>query len=124
MTVVCSFMATVSSMEKKLRATPLVVQLPLGQGRHFIGVLDLITMDILAWNRGGDGQNFIHVPLVTASTADGIKDFGKLSSKQLSESLSIENLPVDSDMITKALDMRYNLVEQVWLHFWDIISLL
>lgn len=111
-------------MEKKLRATPLVVQLPLGQGRHFIGVLDLITMDVLAWNRREDGRNFVHIPLVTANTDDGRKDFKKLSSKQLSGSLSAENVPVDSDLICKALDMRYNLVEQVWLVLWDVISLL
>ena len=112
-------------MEKKLRATPLVVQLPLREGRHFIGVLDLITMDVLAWNREEDGQNFIHVPLVTANTDDGRKNFKKLSLKQLSGSLSAENVPVDSDLISKALDMRYTLVEQVWLYTFlgDIISL-
>ena len=108
-------------MEKKLKATPLVVQLPLGQGKHFIGVLNLITMDVLVWNRGEDGQNFIHVPLITANTDDGRRDFKKLSSKQLSDSLSAENLPVDSDLVSKALDMRYNLVEQVWLHFGSLL---
>ena len=106
-------MATVSSMEKKLRATPLVVQLPLGQGRNFIGVLDLLTMDVLAWNKGGDGRNFTHVPLITHSNKDGKKDFKKLSSKSLMDSVNVENLPVDSKLISEALDMRYNLAEQV-----------
>ena len=106
-------MVTVSSMEKKLRATPLVVQLPLGQGRNFIGVLDLLTMDVLAWNKGVDGRNFTRVPLITQSNEDGKKDFKKLSSKQLMDSVNVENLPIDSKLISEALDMRYNLAEQV-----------
>ena len=100
-------------MEKKLRATPLVVQLPLGQGKNFIGVLDLLTMDVLSWNKGGDGRNFTHVPLIETNTDNGRKDFKKLSSKQLSVKLDAENLPIDSRLISEALDMRYNLAEQV-----------
>ena len=110
----CSFMATVSSMEKKLRTTPLVVQLPLGQGKDFIGVLDLLTMDVLAWNKGRDGQKFTHVPLMTADSGDGKKDFKKLSSKRLRDSLNAENLPFDSNLLSEALDLRYKLIEQVW----------
>ena len=106
-------MATVSSMEKKLRAIPLVMQLPLGRGKDFIGVLDLLSMEVLAWNKGGDGRNFTRVPLVPANADDGKRDFSRLSSKLLSESLSAENLNVDSKMISDALDARYNLAEQV-----------
>jgi elongation factor G len=100
-------------MEKKLRATPLVVQLPLGQGRDFTGVLDLLTMDVLTWSKGGDGRNFTRVPLITHTNEDGKKDFKQLSSKQLIDSLTAENLPLDSKLVSEALDMRYNLAEQV-----------
>ena len=100
-------------MEKKLRATPLVVQLPLGEGRDFTGVLDLLTMDVLTWAKGGDGRNFTRVPLITHANEDGKKDFKKLSSKQLIDRLNTENLPIDSKLISEALDMRYNLAEQV-----------
>ena len=109
-------MGTVSSMEKKLRATPLVVQLPLGQGRDFTGVIDLLTMDILTWAKGEDGRNFTRVPLITHTNEDGKKDFKRLSSKQLIDSLIAENLPLDSKLVSEALDMRYNLAEQVSEH--------
>ena len=100
-------------MEMKLKATPLVLQLPLGQGRDFVGVLDLLTMDVLAWNKGGDGRNFTQVPLIAADSKDGQRDFKSLSSKQLSDSVLAENLPIDTKLISKALEMRYNLAEQV-----------
>ena len=100
-------------MEKKLRATPLVVQLPLGEGRDFTGVLDLLTMDMLTWTKGGDGRNFTRVPLIIHANEDGKKDFKKLSLKQLIDRLNAENLSIDSKLISKALDMRYNLAEQV-----------
>ena len=54
---------TVQSMEAQLRATPLVTQLPLGEGREFCGVIDLITMEVLRWERGTDGATFSRVPL-------------------------------------------------------------
>ena len=108
-----SLMGTVSSMEKKLRATPLVVQLPLGQGRDFTGILDLFSMDVLMWAKGGDGRNFSRVPLITCTNEDGKKDFKKLSSKQLTDSCNAVNLPIDLKIIPEALDMRYNLAEQV-----------
>ncbi|MCG8622800.1 MAG: hypothetical protein MJE68_12495 [Proteobacteria bacterium] len=100
-------------MEKKLRATPLVVQLPLGQGRDFTGVMDLLTMDVLTWTKGGDGRNFTRVPLITHTNEDGKKDFKRLSSKQLIDNLNTENLPLNSKLVSEALDIRYNLAEQV-----------
>ena len=106
-------MATVSSVEKKLRATPLVVQMPLGQGRALTGVLDLLTMDVFTWAKGGDGRNFTRVPLINHTNEDGKKDFKRLSSRQLSDNLNTENLPLDSKLISQAVDMRYNLAEQV-----------
>ena len=108
-----SFMGTVSSMEKKLRAMPLVMQLPLGEGRNFTGVIDLLSVDVLMWNKGGDGRNFTRVPLITHTSEDGKKDFKKLSSQQLIGRLNAENLPIDSKLVSEALDMRYNLAEQV-----------
>ena len=50
-------------MEDRLKATPLVTQLPLGEGREFCGVIDLITMEVLRWERGTDGATFSRVPL-------------------------------------------------------------
>ena len=90
------------------------MQLPLGEGRNFTGVIDLLSMDVLMWNKGEDGRNFTRVPLITHPSEDGKKDFKKLSSQQLIGRLNAENLPIDSKLVSEALDMRYNLAEQVY----------
>lgn len=61
---------TVQSMEARLRATPLVTQLPLGEGREFCGVIDLITMEALTWERGTDGATFSRVPLQKGAVSE------------------------------------------------------
>ena len=57
-------------MEARLRATPLVTQLPLGEGREFCGVIDLITMEALTWERGTDGATFSRVPLQEGAVSE------------------------------------------------------
>ena len=96
-------------MEDKLHTTPLVTQLPLGVGRNFTGVIDLLTMDLLVWDKGGDGANFTNVPLIAPNPELEHKDFSKLG--RLSE-LS-RDAPVSRERIEEALEARYNLAEQV-----------
>jgi hypothetical protein len=45
---------TAVSMARRLRVVPLVVQTPLGQGRNFAGVVDLVGLTGLIWPRDGD----------------------------------------------------------------------
>eukprot|EP00731_Ephydatia_muelleri_P016859 Em0009g1283a len=45
------------------------VQLPLGQGKDFCGMVDLVAMDILAWAPGSDGLEYSRTPLVPLSAA-------------------------------------------------------
>ncbi len=51
---------TAVSMARRLRVVPLVVQTPLGQGRNFAGVVDLVGLTGLIWPRDGDkgGRTF------------------------------------------------------------------
>jgi elongation factor G len=44
------FFGTVESMKKKLRANPLIMQLPVGLEDNFTGVIDLIEMHRIAWD--------------------------------------------------------------------------
>jgi elongation factor G len=53
------FAGTVDEIRERLRAVPLVLQLPLGAEGQFRGVIDLLTMQALTW----DGQN---APVVCA----------------------------------------------------------
>ena len=53
-----------NSIEQKLHATPLVLNLPIGAGRDFSGVLDIISMKRLTWNANrSDGSNFQSTPI-------------------------------------------------------------
>ena len=45
-----NFFATIKSMEDKLAAKPLILQLPVGEEENFSGVIDLITMKQIHWN--------------------------------------------------------------------------
>ena len=44
------FFGTVDSMKEKLRANPLIVQLPVGAEDNFSGVIDLIEMQRIVWD--------------------------------------------------------------------------
>jgi len=102
-------------MKEKLDACPLVTQLPLGQGREFRGILDLLSMDILLWSgdQSDDGAEFRRVPLLGVSGA-GLKDYGSVHNllrreAEFSGLLSTEDLKA-------AIDHRQVLAEQVsWL---------
>ena len=51
------FYADVESIRTRLNATPLVIQLPVGEESDFRGVLDLVEMQIHEW-RGDDGRHW------------------------------------------------------------------
>ena len=94
-------------MRLKLSATPLVVQLPLGEGRAFSGVVDLISMNVLLWKPGSDGAEYSQVALVKPGPRG--KDFQELAC--LPEQGS--SLPVTRRELVAALEARAQLAEQV-----------
>ena len=94
-------------MRLRLSATPLVVQLPLGEGRAFRGVVDLVAMDAMLWQPGSDGDDFSLVEVV--ETGPMGKDFRGLTS--LPEQCN--NLPVSKGELEAALEARAQLAEQV-----------
>lgn len=47
-----NFYRTVDMIQNRLKATPLVIQLPIGSGETFAGVIDLLQMKLMTW----DGQ--------------------------------------------------------------------
>ena len=51
------FFASVSSIRDRLRANPVVVQLPIGSESDFLGVVDLITLQAHTW-RADDGSHW------------------------------------------------------------------
>lgn len=87
-------------MEKHLKVTPLVLQVPLGQAKDFRGVIDLVTMEMMFWEPGSDGDQFSTIPLLAA------EEFSQLPSLK-------HDLPVDHSLVMKAVDLRSQLADKV-----------
>lgn len=51
-------------MKTSLEVQPLLTQLPLGKGREFRGVVDLLQSCALFWSAGSESTSFSQVPLV------------------------------------------------------------
>ena len=49
-------------MQEKLHCSPLVLNLPIGSGKTFKGVHDLIAMETLVWD-SKDGGSFTKTPI-------------------------------------------------------------
>ncbi len=52
------FFNAVDSMKKKLKANPVILQLPMGSEDHFKGVIDLIDMKQITWDDETKGSSF------------------------------------------------------------------
>ena len=105
-------------MKRKLDAVPLITQLPLGHGRDFKGIIDLLPMDVLVWNSAQDGSSFSRVPLVKCTKGPGGgKDYRSVHTLLGSE-LKFADLPVGRDDIKTALDHRSSLAEQVHTYIY------
>ncbi|XP_047586423.1 ribosome-releasing factor 2, mitochondrial isoform X2 [Lutra lutra] len=69
-----SFKYAVESIREKLKAKPLLLQLPLGEGKAFKGVVDVVSKEKLLWNRPSeDGKDFERKPLLETSDAELLK---------------------------------------------------
>ena len=108
-----SLSMTIESMKEKLGATPLVTQLPLGQGKEFRGVVDLLSLDVLLWGRGTDGSEFTSFPLLRTDPETGEKDFSAVPSLLDPNWKCGGDLPVSRDDVKEALKHRSLLAEQV-----------
>jgi elongation factor G len=52
------FLGTVAMMRTRLRANPLILQLPVGQGEEFTDVIDLIEMKQIRWDSETLGSSY------------------------------------------------------------------
>ena len=51
------------SIGQRLGVQPVLTQLPLGAGREFQGLVDLVELQVLLWPRGGEGRTVSQEPL-------------------------------------------------------------
>jgi elongation factor G len=63
------FAACVAMLVERLAARPVVVQLPLGSGTDFCGVIDLVAMQALVWDRGSAEPRTTPIPAASLLNA-------------------------------------------------------
>jgi elongation factor G len=86
------FFGTVEMMKAKLNANPLILQLPVGMGEEFQGVIDLIRMQQITWDDASLGTVF---------TIDSIPEHMADSASEYRERL-IETLAEQDDALMEA----------------------
>ncbi|XP_075447739.1 ribosome-releasing factor 2, mitochondrial [Ascaphus truei] len=65
-----SFTYAIESIKQKLKVKPLLLQLPIGEGKVFKGLVDLVSMETITWNpttNVDDGRTFERKPLEETS---------------------------------------------------------
>lgn len=69
------FNYAVESIREKLKAKPLLLQLPIGEGKAFKGVVDVVRTEKLLWNpNSDDGKDFERKPLLEMSDPKLLKE--------------------------------------------------
>ena len=58
-----NFAAVLEDLRTRLGATPLPLNIPLGEGEEFEGIIDLISMESLHFDAGSQGNRIIRAPL-------------------------------------------------------------
>lgn len=82
-----SFNYSVETIREKLKAKPLLLQLPLGEAKTFRGVVDVVSKEKLIWNpNSDDGKDFERKPLLEMN---------------------------DPELLKKTIEARNTLIEQV-----------
>ncbi|KAL6057392.1 Ribosome-releasing factor 2, mitochondrial [Balamuthia mandrillaris] len=93
---------SVNTMKDRLRARPLLVQLPVGEGPQFKGVVDLVTNEVLVWEQSeGGGDTYTREPLATSQHATE-KLLAK--AKQARENLVEQVADLDDELMERVLE--------------------
>jgi elongation factor G len=81
-----NFEAVVQAMVDKLNTTPLVLQIPEGEGEEFAGVIDLLSEECLYFDLESQGERFERKPLTAAQ-----KERADIWKENLIEALAEED---------------------------------
>ena len=79
---------TLAELKSRLGATPVLVQLPMGEGADFIGVIDLVTQRARTWDAASFGAKFtdgpiphVHVAAASRAREDMIEAIAELDDE-------------------------------------------
>ncbi len=102
------FLSTVEMMKERLKASPLILQLPVGQGDDFIDVIDLIKMKQIRWDEKTLGATYDLLPISDDYFAQAeeyrekmIETVAEYDDELLETYLS--ELPIDSSKLLDAI---------------------
>ena len=103
-----NFSRVIDMMSDRLTTLPLPIQLPIGAGDNFEGIIDLIKMKALYWNPNEQGQTFDFHDIPPA-----MKDEAELARETMIEEISsqndellekyLENENISEDLIKNAI---------------------
>jgi len=102
------FLGTVKMMKERLKASPLILQLPVGQGDDFTDVIDLIKMKQIRWDEETLGATYDLLPISDEYFAQAeeyrekmIETVAEYDDELLETYLS--ELPIDSSKLLAAI---------------------
>jgi elongation factor G len=79
-----NFYAVVNQIREKLKAHPLVLQLPIGSEDNFTGIVDLLEMKAYEWNEEDLGNSYHEVP-IPADMQEDVENYRTQLLETLSE---------------------------------------
>ncbi|KAG7257860.1 hypothetical protein CRUP_000023 [Coryphaenoides rupestris] len=72
-----NFAFSIESIRQKLKANPLLLQIPVGSGQNFTGMIDLVSQQQMIWrptSRGDNGRAFETKPLSQVEDSDLVNE--------------------------------------------------
>lgn len=90
-----NFLRVVEQIKKRLGATPVPIQIPIGAEEHFKGVVDLIRMKAIFWDEENKGTTFKEAPI-----PEDLKDMCDEWREKMIEAAAEAN----EDLMTKYLE--------------------
>lgn len=69
-----NFLRTVDMIKNRLKATPLVLQLPIGSGENYVGMIDLLSMKWFCWEDEKQGAPYVEKE-IPADMLDMAKEY-------------------------------------------------
>ena len=102
------FLGTVAMMQERLKANPIILQLPVGQGDNFTDIIDLIEMKQISWDEESLGASYHFEDI-----ADGYRQEAERYREKLIETAAeydddvmeayLSEEPIDSHKILEAI---------------------
>jgi elongation factor G len=102
------FLGTVAMMKTRLRANPLILQLPVGQGEEFTDVIDLIEMKQVRWDNEtlGSSYELLDISHECLAQAEEYRDKMIEAAAEYDDELMeayLSELPIDGSKIVEAI---------------------